>query len=183
CTGKRRQAVGVAVGRADPPATRVEVLGTRATDATARTGDEDRLGGVHRESSWSRRRRSAPEYRIRDGIGAGPESQPVTMHTEGKVAMVHVIVAGHVMVEPDQREAYLAGCVEVVRQARTSAGCLDFAISADLLDPGRVNVFERWESQSAVEAFRGSGPSDEQGAAMISASVTEFDATAERSLT
>ena len=102
------------------------------------------------------------------------------MHTEGKVAMVHVIVAGHVMVEPDQREAYLAGCVEVVRQARTSAGCLDFAISADLLDPGRVNVFERWESQSAVEAFRGSGPSDEQGAAMISASVTEFDATAER---
>src|SRR6185312_14854009 len=65
CTGKRRQAVGVAVGRADPPATRVEVLGTRATDATARTGDEDRLGGVHRESSWSRRRRSAPEYRIR----------------------------------------------------------------------------------------------------------------------
>lgn len=97
--------------------------------------------------------------------------------------MVHVIVAGHVMVEPDQREDYLGGCVEVVRQARTSAGCLDFAISADLLDPGRVNVFERWESQSAVEAFRGSGPSDEQGAAMISASVAEFDATAERSLT
>lgn len=105
------------------------------------------------------------------------------MHNEGEAAVAQVIVAGHVMVEPDRRDDYLGDCVEVVRQGRTSAGCLDFAISADLLDPGRVNIFERWESQSAVEAFRGSGPSDEQGAAMTSASVSEFDATAERSLT
>src|SRR6185503_21165393 len=94
-----------------------------------------------------------------------------------------VIVAGHVVVDPEHRDDYLKGCVEVVRQARRTAGCLDFALSADLLDPGRVNIFERWESVAAVEAFRGSGPSDEQGAAMISASVTEFGATAERSLT
>ena len=86
-----------------------------------------------------------------------------------------VIVAGHITVEPQQREAYLAGCVSVVEQARGTAGCLDFAISADLIDPGRVNIFERWESQAAVEAFRGSGPSDEQGAAMRSASVAEYD--------
>jgi len=35
--------------------------------------------------------------------------------------------------------------------------------------------FERWESQAAVETFRGSGPSDDQGAAMLSASVAEYD--------
>jgi hypothetical protein len=29
-----------------------------------------------------------------------------------------VIVAGHVSVEPQPREAYLAGCVSVVEQAR-----------------------------------------------------------------
>jgi quinol monooxygenase YgiN len=86
-----------------------------------------------------------------------------------------VIVAGHVTVEPQQRESYLASCVSVVEQARGTAGCLDFAITADLIDPGRVNIFERWESQAAVEAFRGSGPSDEQGAAMLSASVAEYD--------
>jgi quinol monooxygenase YgiN len=86
-----------------------------------------------------------------------------------------VIVAGHITVEPQQRESYLAGCVGVVEQARRTAGCLDFAITADLVDPGRVNVFERWESQAAVEAFRGGGPSDEQGAAMLSASVAEYD--------
>ena len=86
-----------------------------------------------------------------------------------------VIVAGHINVEPRERESYVAGCVSVVEQARGAAGCLDFAISADLVDPGRVNILERWESQAAVEAFRGSGPSDEQGAAMLAASVAEYD--------
>ena len=86
-----------------------------------------------------------------------------------------LIVAGHISVEPQQRASYLAGCVSVVEQARGTAGCLDFAITADLIDPGRVNVLERWESQAAVEAFRGTGPSDEQGAAMLSAAVAEYD--------
>lgn len=93
-----------------------------------------------------------------------------------------VIVAGHITVEPQQREAYLAGCVSVVEQAREAPGCLDFVIAADLIDPGRVNVFERWESQAAVEAFRGSGPSDEQGAAMLSATVAEYDVAEVRPL-
>jgi quinol monooxygenase YgiN len=93
-----------------------------------------------------------------------------------------VIVAGHITVEPQQREAYLAGCVSVVEQARGTAGCLDFAITTDLIDPGRVNIFERWASQAAVDAFRGSGPSDEQGAAMRSASVAEYDVAAVRSV-
>ena len=93
-----------------------------------------------------------------------------------------VIVAGHISVEPEHRESYLAGCVSVVEQARRAAGCLDFAITADLIDLGRVNIFERWESRVAVEAFRGRGPSDEQGAAMLSASVSEYDVADVRQL-
>jgi quinol monooxygenase YgiN len=93
-----------------------------------------------------------------------------------------IIVAGHLIVDPSERDAYLAGCVDVVRQARHAAGCLDFALSADLVDPGRVNILERWDSQAAVEAFRGDGLSDEQGAAIVSASVAEFDVTGERTL-
>ncbi|MEJ2861935.1 putative quinol monooxygenase [Actinomycetospora flava] len=94
-----------------------------------------------------------------------------------------VIVAGHLVVDPAEREAYLAGCVTVVEQARAAEGCLDFAISADLVDAGRINIVERWASQEAVEAFRGSGPSDEQGAAMLSADVAEYDVAGVRSLT
>jgi quinol monooxygenase YgiN len=69
-----------------------------------------------------------------------------------------VIVAGHVTVKPQPRESYLAGCVSVVDKARGTVDCLDFAITTDLIDPDRVNIFERWESQAAVEAFRRSAP-------------------------
>ena len=94
-----------------------------------------------------------------------------------------VIVAGYIVVEPLQRDSYLAECTDVVRQARQAPGCLDYAISADLLDPGRIDVFERWESQAAVDAFRGSGPSDEQQDAIRSASVSEYDVGGQRLLT
>jgi quinol monooxygenase YgiN len=86
-----------------------------------------------------------------------------------------VIVAGHITVDPEHRESYLSGSMSVVEQARRAAGCLDFAITADLLDPRRVNLFERWESQAAVKTFRSSGPSNKQRAAMLSASVAEYD--------
>ncbi|WP_026310725.1 putative quinol monooxygenase [Parafrankia elaeagni] len=94
-----------------------------------------------------------------------------------------IIVAGQLLVDPARRERYLAGCTEIVRQARAASGCLDFAISPDLTDPGRINVFERWETREAVEAFRGSGPTEEQNTVMISASVAEYDAELARSLT
>jgi quinol monooxygenase YgiN len=94
-----------------------------------------------------------------------------------------VIVAGYLIVEPEHRGRYLDGCKDVVAQGRRAPGCLDFAITADLLDPRRVDIFERWESQAAVEAFRGSGPGDEQAIAIASARVVEYDVKGERPLT
>src|SRR3989442_4506708 len=73
-----------------------------------------------------------------------------------------VIVAGHITVEPQQRESSLAGCVRIVEQARRAVGCLDVAICADLVDPGRVNIFERWESQAGLGTFLTTGPDTEQ---------------------
>ena len=94
-----------------------------------------------------------------------------------------MIVAGQIFVDPAGRERYLADCADVVEQARRAPGCLDFAITADLIDPGRINIFERWETQEAVRAFRGSGPSEEQSTAMLAASVAEYDVADIRSLT
>lgn len=93
-----------------------------------------------------------------------------------------VIVAGHIIVDPQERATYLEGCVGIVRAARSAQGCLDFAISADPVEPGRLNIFERWESRAAIEEFRGSGPSDEQGAAMREAVVAEYDVMHARNL-
>lgn len=93
-----------------------------------------------------------------------------------------VIVAGHVTVEPERRESYLAACVNVVEQGRAAAGCLDVAVSADLVDPGSVNVYERWESPAAVEAFRRIAPGTGQDAAMLTVSVAEYDIAGVRPL-
>ena len=94
-----------------------------------------------------------------------------------------LIVAGYLVVDPLQRDSYLEDCGAVVRQARKSPGCLDFAISADLIEPDRIDVFERWESRVVLDEFRGSGPSEEQQGSIVSASVCEYDVGSEQRLT
>ena len=85
-----------------------------------------------------------------------------------------ILVAGALFVDPACRADYLAGCRAVVEQARRTEGCLDFALSPDLVDPRRINVFERWTDQQALTHFRGSGPSDDQNDALQDADVREF---------
>ncbi|GIH89887.1 putative quinol monooxygenase [Planobispora siamensis] len=85
-----------------------------------------------------------------------------------------IIVSGWLAVDPDDRDAYLRGCSGVVEQARASSGCLDFALGADLVDAGRINVYERWESEEALDAFRGSGPDDGQAAMIRDAEVLRY---------
>ena len=43
------------------------------------------------------------------------------------------IVAGHITVDPEQRASYPRALASVVEKAREAAGCLDFAITADLI--------------------------------------------------
>lgn len=85
-----------------------------------------------------------------------------------------IVVAGALFVDPAGREDYLAGCRPVVEQARGTDGCVDFALSADLVDPGRINIFEQWLTEAALTRFRGSGPSDDQNDAVRHADVREF---------
>lgn len=94
-----------------------------------------------------------------------------------------IIVAGHLIVEASARAEYLLGCGDVVERARRAPGCLDFALSPDILDPARICVFERWISQAAVDAFRGAGVGAQQGAAIRSAEVAEYDVADVRALT
>ncbi|MFI7488018.1 putative quinol monooxygenase [Micromonospora echinaurantiaca] len=85
-----------------------------------------------------------------------------------------LIVAGSLYVDPAERGAYLASCVETIRQARSAPGCVDFAISGDPVEPGRINVYERWESDERLLAFRGSGPPEAQVAAIRGAEVHKY---------
>ena len=68
-----------------------------------------------------------------------------------------IIVSGSLHVDPAQRGAYLEARVPTLQHARHAPGCLDFSLSADLLDAGRVNVYERWRSREDLLAYRGGG--------------------------
>ncbi|MER5766150.1 putative quinol monooxygenase [Streptomyces sp. NPDC001985] len=85
-----------------------------------------------------------------------------------------IIIAGTLSVDPATRDACLAGCANVVEQARAAPGCLDFALSADLVRPDRINVHERWESDADLERFRGAGPEPEWTAQILGAEVSRY---------
>ncbi|GGS51562.1 antibiotic biosynthesis monooxygenase [Planobispora rosea] len=68
-----------------------------------------------------------------------------------------IIVSGKLYVDPEVRQGYLDGCLTVIRRARAASGCLDFTLSADPIEPGRINVYERWESDIHLQRFRGAG--------------------------
>lgn len=85
-----------------------------------------------------------------------------------------LIIAGHLVTEPTERDAFVADGAKAVSMARGAPGCLDFSITADSLDPARINVFERWESEADLLAFRGSGPDSETAARILDADVKRF---------
>jgi quinol monooxygenase YgiN len=88
-----------------------------------------------------------------------------------------IIVAGHLVVNAPNREEFLARSRDAVRLARATKGCLDFVVAADLVDDERVNVFERWQNQKALETFRGSGPDDGLGALVRRYEIAEYAVT------
>jgi quinol monooxygenase YgiN len=70
-----------------------------------------------------------------------------------------IIVSGHLFVAPEQRDDYLAARLPIMAHARDAEGCADFALTADPLVPGRINVYERWRSKEDLLAYRsGEGP-------------------------
>ena len=73
-----------------------------------------------------------------------------------------IIIAGTLTLAVDDRERYLAAVAGVAPAARQAPGCLDFVQAADPVDPERIVIFERWESDEDLERFRTSGGPDEQ---------------------
>jgi quinol monooxygenase YgiN len=65
-----------------------------------------------------------------------------------------LIIAGWYLVAPEDRDKVVESHAEMVGRARKAPGNLDLAISADAVDPGRVNMFELWESDETLNAWR-----------------------------
>ncbi|MDQ2670110.1 MAG: antibiotic biosynthesis monooxygenase [Gemmatimonadota bacterium] len=65
-----------------------------------------------------------------------------------------IIIAGYTRTEAGKRDAAVEGFAGLVERAREYDGCLDLSISADPLDPERINVFECWRDQQCLNAWR-----------------------------
>ena len=62
-----------------------------------------------------------------------------------------LIVAGTFTVEPGRRAEFLESRLEAIRTSRTEQGCVQYAMSADAVDPAVVRLFEIWSSRADLE--------------------------------
>lgn len=82
-----------------------------------------------------------------------------------------LIVSGRIHVRPGSRQKFVELSMEAVVAARKYPGCRDFVVAADPIDPDRVNIYEEWDSEEALLAFRGSGPDSDLSSSIVRAKV------------
>lgn len=64
-----------------------------------------------------------------------------------------MVVAGHTLTLAAERGTAVSAFAPMVERARSHNGCIDFAISADPVDPRRINFLELWRDQAALDAW------------------------------
>lgn len=61
-----------------------------------------------------------------------------------------IIVEGTARLSPEKWEKARAGMEKMIRASREEEGCIDYAYSVDLLDPGLMRIIERWKDREAL---------------------------------
>ena len=69
-----------------------------------------------------------------------------------------IVIAGEVDFPPENREAALAGAKGLIEMALAEPGCNHYAWTADPYMPGRVHVFEEWDSAEELQAHFAAEP-------------------------
>ena len=63
-----------------------------------------------------------------------------------------LIIAGTVRVDAAGIEALRPHAVTMMRATQAEDGCVAYAFSEDLAEPGLIHVFEEWRDQAALDA-------------------------------
>lgn len=61
-----------------------------------------------------------------------------------------IVIEGTVRIPPANIEAARPVMEQMIRASRAEPGCIEYAYSIDVLDPGLVRILERWESREAL---------------------------------
>jgi quinol monooxygenase YgiN len=66
-----------------------------------------------------------------------------------------IIVIGYLRIPPEKVEGARPAMRTVVAETRKEAGCLLYAFSEDVNEPGIIRIAEKWESWEALKAHGG----------------------------
>lgn len=86
-----------------------------------------------------------------------------------------IIVAGKLKIKSGSRDEFIENSRAAILLARKNEACEDFSVSPDPIDPSRVNVFEKWRSREALNAFRSAGPESDIFSVVEAFDVNEYE--------
>lgn len=87
-----------------------------------------------------------------------------------------VVIAGHYRVDPDRRNEVVNAFQDLVARARAADGCIHLAITADSVDPERINNVEVWRDAAALDTFRGQANPPQLDIEMRDMQMARYDA-------
>jgi quinol monooxygenase YgiN len=67
-----------------------------------------------------------------------------------------ILIAGTLTIDPSKVDSALADATEMMTASRAEDGCHAYAFSADVVNPGTLLLFEKWESEEALAAHAAS---------------------------
>jgi quinol monooxygenase YgiN len=65
-----------------------------------------------------------------------------------------IIIAGYELVDAQERDSIVDAHRDLVSRAREFDGCIHVAITADSVDPERINSVEVWRDAEVMEKWR-----------------------------
>ena len=86
-----------------------------------------------------------------------------------------IIVAGKLILKSGFRDTFIEQSREAILMARSNSACGAFSVSPDPIDSNRVNIFEKWQTRSALHAFRSEGLDSDIFSLVESFDVQEYD--------
>ena len=87
-----------------------------------------------------------------------------------------IIIAGHELVDAAKRDSVVDAHRDLVSRARAFDGCMHVAITADSVDPERINSVEVWRDADAMDQWRGQADAPDAEDPKFT-SVKRYDAT------
>lgn len=87
-----------------------------------------------------------------------------------------IIIAGFLLVDEADQATYVEAHRDLVTRARAFDGCIDLSISADPLDPRRINNIEIWRDRDALDAWRKQADAPNTGVEFRGGSMQRYNA-------